>query len=285
MLYRNFATTEEIDAEYDFGKVIGDLTPFFEFYTSASATARDALNCTLDVRYGPTVAETLDIFPAQDPAAPILIFIHGGYWRRLSAKHFSFVAQGLVARGITVVVTDYALCPKVTLPEITRQSRAAAAWVKTSKHEFNGDRDRIYVSGHSAGAHQAARVLCTDWAGDYGLPTDTIKGAYAISGLYDLLPVRYASVQQALQLTDDIIQRESPLFNLPDAAAPLIVDVGADECSEFKRQSADYIAAWQAAGLDGTYLEQPGKHHFTAVEDFLDPASALCERLAAMVAA
>jgi arylformamidase len=284
VLYRNFATTEEIDAEYDFGQIIGDLSPYFDFYSSESAKARDALNCIPDVRFGPTVEETLDIFPAGDPDAPILIFIHGGYWRRLSAKHFSFIARGLVARGITVVVTDYALCPKVTLPEITRQSRAAVAWVKTTSQNFNGDRDRIYVAGHSAGAHQAARVLCTNWVDNYGLAADTVKGVYAISGLYDLSPVRYAFVQQSLQLNDDIIQRESPLFNIPTAAAPLIADVGADECSEFRRQSADYIAAWQAAGLDGTYLEQPGKHHFTAVEDFLDPDSALCERLVSMVA-
>lgn len=283
MLYRNFSTTEEIDAEYNLGQIVGDLAPFFEFYSSHSSSARNDLTCSLGVRYGPTIEETLDIFPAESPDAPIVIFIHGGYWRRLSAKHFSFVARGLVPHGITVLVTDYALCPKVTLPEITRQSRAAVAWAKTTTQKYNGDRERIYVAGHSAGGHQAARVLCTNWVDDYGLPADTIKGCYAISGLYDLSPIRYAFVQQVLQLNDDIIQRESPLFNIPTSAAPLIADVGADESSEFRRQSADYIDAWQTAGLQGSYIEQAGKHHFNAVDEFLDPDSALCERIVSMV--
>ncbi len=285
MLYKNFATTEEIDAEYNLGQIVGDLAPFFDFYSSSSATARSDFSCSLDVRYGPTVEETLDIFPAADPNAPIVVFIHGGYWRRLSAKDFSFVARGLVPHGITVLVTDYALCPKVSLAEITRQSRAALAWAKTTKRKYNGDRERIYVAGHSAGAHQAARVLCTNWVEDYGLPADTVKACYAISGLYDLSPIRYAFVQQALQLNDELIQRESPLFNIPAAAAPLIADVGADESSEFRRQSADYIDAWQAAGLQGTYIEQARKHHFNVVDGFLDPDSALCERIVSMVSA
>ncbi|HCU90095.1 MAG TPA: esterase [Gammaproteobacteria bacterium] len=283
MLYKNFATTEEIDAEYNLGLILGDLDPYFNFYSSQSAAARSDLTCSLDVPYGPTVEETLDIFPAENPEAPILIFIHGGYWRRLSSKHFSFVARGLVAHGITVLVTDYALCPKVTLPEITRQSRAAVAWARNTDKKYHGDRERIYVAGHSAGGHQAVRVLCTNWLDDYGLASDTIKGCYAISGLYDLSPIRYAFVQQALQLNDEIIQRESPIFNIPKAAAPLIADVGAEESSEFRRQSADYIKAWKNAGLRGDYFEQTDKHHFNVVDGFLDPDSDLCERVVSMV--
>jgi arylformamidase len=284
VLYRNLETSEAIDAEYDLGKVIGDLSPYFDFFIQESARARDDLDGLLDLHFGPTVAETLDVFPATDPHAPILFFIHGGYWRRLSSKEFSYVARGPVARGITVIVCNYALCPRVTLPEITRQCRAAVAWAKTTTTEYNGDRNRIYVSGHSAGGHLAARVLCTDWTDDYRLPADTVNGAYAISGLYDLSPLRYSFVQPALQLNEDVIRRESPLFNLPAAAPPLIADVGGDESDEFRRQSADYVDAWRAAGLDGHYVEQPGKNHFTAIEELLDPDSALCERIVTMIA-
>jgi arylformamidase len=283
MLYRDFATQESLDAQYNLAEVIGDPSAYFEFYIRESAAARRDLACLLDVRFGPTVEENLDIFPAQDPAAPILFFIHGGYWKRLSSKEFSFVARGLVARGITVIVPNYALCPKVTIPEITRQSRAAVAWTKTTDRQFNGDRNRIYVSGHSAGGHLATRTLCANWQTDYGLPADTVRAAYAFSGLYDLRPLRFGFAQPALQLTEDVIQRESPLLNIPSAAASLIAEVGADESIEFRRQSADFITAWKAAGLDGTYVEQVGTNHFNVVNDLIDPSSALCDRVVAMM--
>jgi hypothetical protein len=123
MLYRQFATQEEIDKEYDVEKSAPDFQRYAEFNINESKKARDELECLLDVPFGPTVEETLDIFPAQDPDAPILVFIHGGYWRSNSSKEFSWVARGPVALGFTVVITNYALCPKVTLPEITGQSR------------------------------------------------------------------------------------------------------------------------------------------------------------------
>ncbi|MDA0821415.1 MAG: alpha/beta hydrolase [Proteobacteria bacterium] len=283
MLYRDFATQESLDAQYNLAEVIGDPSVYFEFYIKESAAARRDLAGLLDVRFGPTIEENLDIFPAQDPAAPILFFIHGGYWKRLSSKEFSFVARGLVARGITVIVPNYALCPKVTIPEITRQSRAAVAWAKTTDCQFNGDRNRIYVAGHSAGGHLATRTLCTHWQTDYGLPADTVRAAYAFSGVYDLRPLRFGFAQPALQLTEDVIQRESPLLNIPTAAAPLIAEVGANESSEFRRQSADFITAWKAAGLDGTYVEQVGTNHFNVLNDLIDPTSALCDRVVAMM--
>ena len=279
MLYRQFSTQDEIDAQYDLSKVIGDPSAYFEFYASESAAARADLDCLLDIRFGPTIEENLDIFPAQNADAPILFFIHGGYWKRMSSKEFSYVARGLAARGITVIVPNYALCPSVTVPEITRQMRAAVAWAKTTDFKFNGDRNRIYVAGHSAGGHLATQTLCTDWAGTYGLPADTVKGAYPISGLYDLSPLRYAFVQPALQLSEDIIQRESPLFNIPDRAGPLIAEVGADESDEFRRQSADFVQAWKAAGLQGKYIEQAQTDHFSVIQGFIDPQSGLCDRV------
>ena len=132
MLYRQFATSEEIDNQYAMSRVIGDTAPYFQRHAEASAAARDDLDCELNIQFGPTLDENLDIFPAADPDAPIVIFIHGGYWRAFSSQDFGFVARGLVARGITVVIPNYALCPKVTLPEITRQCRAAAAWISTA---------------------------------------------------------------------------------------------------------------------------------------------------------
>lgn len=283
MLYRQFSRQEEIDAEYNMETSVPNPRVYGEFFVKESARARQELSCMLDVRFGPTVEETLDIFPAADPHAPILVFIHGGYWRRLSSKEFSFVARGPVAQGISVVVTNYALCPKVSVPEITRQSRAAIAWLRNTEHAFAGSRERIYVAGHSAGGHQVAMLLSTRWREDYGLPSDVIKGGFAISGLFDLRPLRFSFLQPMLQLTEETVRNESPLFNLPDPGTPLIASVGGDESAEFKRQSADYIAAWRAAGFSGQYSEQPGKNHYTAIEGFLDKDSALCKQVRSFI--
>src|SRR5579885_2471872 len=230
MLYRQFSKQEEIDLEYNMEATVPNPRRYFDFFVNGSARARRELKCALDVRFGPTVEETIDLFPAADPHAPILVFIHGGYWRRLSSKEFSLVARGPVAQGVSVAITNYALCPKVTLPEITRQSRAAIAWLHTNRdHPLAGGRDRIFVSGHSAGGHQVARLLSTNWREDYGLPADVIKGGIAISGVFDLRPLRFSFLQPMLQLTEEIVQRESPLFNLPDSGKPLMVSVGGDE--------------------------------------------------------
>ena len=279
-LYRDFETQDEIDDQYQIERIIDDPKPYFDFFVNESARARNDLKCMLDLRFGPTVEETVDIFPADNPDAPIMVFIHGGYWRRLSSKEFSLVARGMVARGVTVAVTNYALCPRVTIPEITRQSRAALAWIKTTTTRFNGSRERIFVSGHSAGGHQVARLLQTDWAHDYDLPDDSIRGGFSISGLYDLRPLRYSWLQPALQLNDDIINAESPLLRpTPRSAPPLFASVGGDETTEFHRQSTDYIARWTGAGHEGEYGVQAGKNHFSAIDGFADADSPLCQQM------
>ena len=284
MLYRQFSKQDEIDTEYDPERGVPDFGRYVDFFVGESEKAREDLDCILDERFGPTVEETIDIFPASEPDSPILVFIHGGYWRRLSSKEFSLVARGLVALGITTVVTNYALCPKVTLPEITRQSRAAISWLYRSEHGFAGNRNRIFVAGHSAGGHQVARLLSTHWEQDYGLPADVIKGGFAISGLFDLRPLRYSFLQPMLQLSEEIVRAESPMFNIPQVSRPLITSVGGEETGEFKRQSHDYMNALVAAGLSASFSEQPGKNHFSAIEGFIDQNSDLCKQVNSFIA-
>lgn len=284
VLYGNFEDQDAIDAQYNIETLVPDARRWFDFFVDSSAAARRELACELDVPFGPTLAETMDVFPAAEPGAPVLVFVHGGYWRRLSAKEFSFVARGPVARGITVVVTNYALCPTVSIAEITRQSRAAVAFLHGQAERFNGDPGRIVVSGHSAGGHQVARLLETDWSGDYGLPQDVIKGGYALSGLFDLRPLRYAWLQPMLQLDGDMVERESPLFHVPNAAPPLVAAVGGGESAEFHRQSLDFVAAWQAAGLSGTYEALGEDHHFSVIEGLGEQDSALNGRICELIA-
>jgi arylformamidase len=276
-LYRNFTSQKEIDLEYNFALTVPEISKWSTFYVQESAKARSRLDCALDVRFGPTVDETVDIFPAQKPGAPVLVFIHGGYWYSRSSKDFSLVAHGFVSHGITVAVMNYALCPKVTIPEITRQSRALIAWLHVRASNFSADPARIFVSGHSAGGQQVAMLSATDWRGEYGLPADVIKGGVAISGIFDLRPLPYSYLQPRLQLTHEVILRQSPCLSIPGSGPPLLISFGEKETSEIRRLSTEYHQARQTNGLGSELLVQEGKHHFSAIEGLNDANSKLCK--------
>ncbi|MEH1791909.1 alpha/beta hydrolase [Nostoc sp.] len=276
MLYRNFQTQADLDYQYNPSELGLDIPGYINFYATNSAGVREKLRCHLDVAFGSTLVEHLDIFPATQPQAPILVFIHGGYWIMSSSKDFSFVAQGLVAANVTVVVVNYALCPKVTIDEIVRQNRSAIAWIYHHAESFGADPNRIYVAGHSAGGHLTAMLMSTDWKNDYGLPDDIIKGGCAISGLFDLMPFPYTWLQPKIQLTWAEVLRNSPIRHLPEKSGFLLVTFGGEETSEFQRQSLDFLAAWKEKELPGEYLPQPNENHFTAINGFLDTDSTLC---------
>ncbi len=282
-LYRDFTSQEEIDSEYNIENLVPNRLALIEAMAAESARAREELDGVLDVAYGPTRDETMDIFPAAQPGAPILVFIHGGYWHRFSNKEFSLVAQGPVAHGMTVAVINYSLCPKVSIAEISRQSRAAVAWLHREGPRFNGNPGRLFACGHSAGGQQAAMLAVTDWAGEYGLPPDTVKGVVAISGIFDLAPLIYSWLQPKLLLTHEIIRRESPLFNIPQAAPPLLLSLGEYESLEFHRQTAVFLDAWRANGLEAQLMVQKGKNHVAAIEDLGRHDSPLCEALVAFM--
>ena len=278
-LYRSFRTQAEIDEQYDVEGSVPDFGSYVDYFVSKSAHIRKRLRPRFDVPFGPTTSETLDVYPAARPDAPIHMFIHGGYWHSLSSKEFSFVAEGLVAAGVTVVINNYALCPEVTITEIVRQNRAALAWLYRNAATFGGNRSRLYVSGHSAGGHLTAMLLATDWERDFGLPPDLVKGGTAISGLFDLEPFVHSWLQPTLRLTADEVDRMSPIRHIPDSASPLIVTFGGDESAEFRRQSESFLAAWTEKGLDGRYLDLPGRNHFTVLEDYVDRGSPLCRSI------
>jgi arylformamidase len=278
-LYRQYRTQQELDAEYDIERSVPDFEAYARHYVDQSKLARHRLDCKLDVRYGPTLEEHLDIFPAVRQA-PILVFFHGGYWRTLSSKEFSCVALGPVAAGIALVNVNYSLCPSVTIDEIVRQARAALAWTWRKAESFGGNREQIYVSGHSAGAHMAAMTLATDWPGDFGLPADLIKGAFCLSGLYDLRPLPFCFVQPSLQLTAGQVLRNSPML-APPAGCPsqLMVSVGGKEPAEFQRQTHDFLASWQVVGNHGEAVAQPESDHFSILFGLEEPTSILSRAL------
>ena len=213
------------------------------------------------------------------PNAPLLIFIHGGYWRALSSKEFAGIALGLQPLGITSVLINYALCPAVTIDEITRQTRAALAWVLQHIHEHGGDPTRVGVGGHSAGGHLGAMCLQTAWDTDYGLPRDPLKAGLLFSGLYELEPLRYSYLQPMIQLDDGIIRRQSPTPNLRACPTPTRVIWGGQESGEFARQSTGYRDAAVALGNPVELSAIDGADHFTVIHGLEDANSPVCRWL------
>jgi arylformamidase len=279
VLYRDFATQEELDAEYNLTAIFPEAAASYEaFCERESERVRSELDHRLNVPFGPTLAEHVDLYPAGE-TAPVLIYVHGGFWYLRTSTEFGFVARGPVSRGIATVVVNYDLCPRVTIDEIVRQTRAAVAWVYENAQSFGGDAGRIHVAGHSAGGHLVAMLLATDWEGEYGLPDDIIKSATAVSGLYDLAPFPYTFLQPQLQLGWDQVLRNSPVLHIPDAAPPLLVAYGEEETAEFKRQSEEFLDAWKANGLDGERLLLAGKNHYDVIDGFLDAESPLCSAI------
>jgi arylformamidase len=278
VLYKNFATQEELDAQYDLENTVEDLSFYADFYAKESEKVREELHHRLDVPFGPTLAEHLDLYPAPgtEQPAPVLVYLHGGYWRSRTSKEFGFVTRGPASRGVATVVVNYALCPEVTIDEIVRQVRAAVVWTYGNAASFGGDREHIHVAGHSAGGHLTAMLLETDWEDVYGLPGDIVKGACVISGLFDLAPFPYTFLQPKLQLTWDQVLRNSPILHLPEWSPPLLVTYGEDEPSELRRQSEDFFTAWKEKGLPGGLLPLPGKNHYDVIDGFLDAESPLC---------
>ena len=253
-----------------------DFEDHFAIWEAESARVREALDCTLDVRYGDGPNMTLDMFPAGRASAPIQVFIHGGYWRAMDKISYSFPAEGFVAAGGAVVSLNYALAPAVTLDTIVEQCRTALEWIADNAGRLNGHPSGIFVSGHSAGGHLTAMMLCTDWAAR-GRPADLVKGGTAISGIFDLAPIIETSINDDARLDPESAARNSPILNLPAEGAPLIAAVGAGETSAFIAQNRAFAEAWEERGFDTTLMEIPGLHHYNVVNEMGRPGAALTE--------
>jgi len=264
-----------LDAQYNNRARVPEHPQILARWAESSALARSQLNAKLDLRYGDEPGESLDVFAAERPGAPVLVFIHGGYWRSLDKSDVSFIAPALVHAGTTVVVPNYALCPAVTIETIALQMTRALAWTWRHAAEHGGDPQRVAVAGHSAGGHLATMMLSCRWK-DVGddLPPRLVSGALSISGLYDLEPVRLTPFLQAdLQLTPQSVKRLSPAF-FPRPRGTLYATVGLEESDEFLRQNQLIRDQWGPTSVP-VCETVVGRNHFTVLHDLADPACRL----------
>jgi arylformamidase len=238
-------------------KVPGGYGPFSVAYRERSLAALSSTPVRRDLAYGSGRDESLDLFPAPASAdgrpAPLVVFIHGGYWQELSKLDAAFAGPGLVASGVALAAVDYTLAPHASLERIVDQATRAVGWLSANASSLAVDPRRIVVSGHSAGAHLGAKAA-------ERLPDGTIAGLVLIGGVFDLRPIARTSINDPLRLDDAEAARLSvtPRHGLPPAA----VIWGIDETDEFRRQSRELIAAWRGAGNDALGIEVPGRHHF-----------------------
>ena len=251
---------------------------------AASTDARARLDCVLDVRYGPGENETLDIFPAAaGSGAPVLLFIHGGYWRAMDKNDYSFIADVFQPAGATTVVINYDLCPTVTLDTIVEQSNRSIAWDLAEHRGLPrrpGPPVRLRQLGRRPSHRHGPRPRL---GGAKDLPADIIKGAVPITGVMDCEPVLDITVNAEVRLESEAARRLSPLRNPPRRALPLLVAVGGAEPPLWIKMSADYAALCREHGIECEYMEMPDHDHFDIGRAVGDPKSPLAQAMLRMM--
>ena len=268
-----------LDSMYNNRLLVPDHAVHFTRWAQDSERVRERLPCQLDLAYGSQPGETLDIFPASTALgtlkAPVLVFIHGGYWRSLDKADHSFIAPAFTQAGACVVVLNYALCPAVSIPDIVRQMVDALAWTWRHVADFGGDPELITVAGHSAGGHLAAMLLAHDWAAHApDLPQGLVKNALSISGLYDLEPIRHTPFLKDLHLTPEQVRQASPVLLPRPPQGTLYSVAGGDESEEFLRQNRLIQQTWGTQTVP-ICESLPGLNHFSILEALTEPSHRL----------
>ncbi len=260
-----------LDAEYNQRARHPEHVEIGARWQTASSLVQRLESWRSDVRYGDGDGETLDIYPTPHADAPVLVFIHGGYWRSSDKSLHGFIAPSFTADGALVMVPNYAKCPAVGIEHIVLQMTRLLAWVHRHAAIYGGDPSRIVVVGHSAGGHLASMMLSCRWREvDAALPAQLVSGALAISGVFDLEPLRHAPfLKDDVQLTPASVKRLSSAF-FPRPRRPLLTAVGGEESAEFKRQTALIRDQWGPTTVP-VCETIPSANHFTILHNLADP--------------
>jgi len=267
----------DYEAQYNNRARVPEYVDINARWLAASRDYRSNKGAQLDIAYGPGERHRYDLFPANADPAPLLVYIHGGYWQRGDRLEYAFLARELNAAGIAVALPSYSLCPAVSVMDIVAELRSflAALWQRT----------RVYplVIGHSAGGHLTAAMLASDWAGTAGVPADLVRAGYAISGIFDLPPLVGTSLNAALRLSPEAARAASPMFwPAPPKARVFAAAVGGLESEEFLRQSRAIARTWRQAGVTAEDVVVANTNHFTIVDELTRPTSPMFKSVVAL---
>ncbi|HEY0233869.1 MAG TPA: alpha/beta hydrolase [Afipia sp.] len=262
-----------LDAAYNNSAAVSDNPAWLESWRTRSAVARTAQGVKLDIPYGPQERTRLDHFPSGRANAPLLVFIHGGYWIRNSRDMFSFLAAGPNAHGIDFVSVGYTLAPQAKLSQIYAEVEASLTYLANHANDLGFDKSRIYVSGWSAGGHLAS-MACEHPA---------VRGALPISGIFDLEPLALNYINDTLQFTQDDIERLSPLRRLRKGLPSQRLVAGGNELPELQRQTRDYAQAARGLGLIVSDEILPGHHHFSILDELANPDGLIARELLKLI--
>nr|WP_127144444.1 alpha/beta hydrolase [Pelagibacterium montanilacus] len=262
----------ELDQAYDNSGAVSASADFLADWSRRSAALRARQPELVDLAYGSRQRNRIDIFRSGADDAPLLVFIHGGYWQRNSKEIFSCMAEGMLGAGVDVALPGYTLAPEATLAQITQEVAASLGWLRREGPSHGIGRSRLIVSGWSAGGHLAAGAMA--------LPE--VDAGLAVSGIYDLEPIRRGVLNDKLGLTPEDVAGLSPILAIPETDKPLAVAWGTAELPELQRQSRDYAAAWGLAGRTGQIVPVAGANHFSILEDLARPGGALARRVLAL---
>lgn len=274
-------TSPDYEAEYNNRARVPEHPAVIAGWKESAAAYRQSHHYSeLGIAYGASPRQTIDLFwPDAMRDAPLVLFIHGGYWQALDPSFFSHLAKAANGNGIAFALCGYDLCPEVRLGTIVEQVRAAALFL------WKRHRRRIVASGHSAGGHLTACLLATHWKTDDAVaPEDLVPSGLSISGLFDLRPLVPTTVNNALRLDDAEAARNSPLHWPLSGKRVFDAWVGGAESAEYLRQSRTVTEEWSKRGAETACRTIPGANHFTVLDPLTDPASEISQRLATLVA-
>ena len=258
---------------------VPDYESYFERFAERSARTRATLSAQLNVQYGTSSRERLDVFTAPTNAlAPVNVFFHGGYWRGGEKERYSFIADTFVEHGAACILVEYDLTPHVTMDTIIGQCRSALSYIYRNSERWNIDANRIYVSGHSAGGQIIGMLMVAGWHQNFSVPTDLIKGGCGISGIYELEPIRLSYLNSEVLLDEISVSVNSPALLRPASSAPLLAAVGDLEGPEFFRQTQSILEAW-GQSTEVTTDVLVNTNHYSAVEQLGDENSLLARRI------